>query len=147
MSHSTETSSPRRHPSQPLELRIDSHPANLRPARLAVEDFARSHGLSDKECDEIGLALNEAMTNVIRHQYGGDISRPIVVSATWQANQLRVSIRDFGKPFNPANLPASPPDPTCPGGLGLLCMRRCADEVHFEQLTDGMLLTLVKRHA
>jgi anti-sigma regulatory factor (Ser/Thr protein kinase) len=147
MPQSNTSSSPSVPDGKPLEMRIDSHPANLRPARLAVEKFARGHGMSDKSCDEIGLALNEAMTNVIRHQYGGDISRPMVITATWHADTLRVSIRDFGKPFNPATLPASPPDPTCPGGLGLLCMRRCTDEVRFEQLSDGMLLTLVKRHA
>jgi anti-sigma regulatory factor (Ser/Thr protein kinase) len=147
MSRDTSTSRSLAHDSESLELRIDSHPANVRPARLAVEHFARSHGMSDKSCDEIGLALNEAMTNVIRHQYGGDISRPIVVRAAWAPDQLRVSIRDFGKPFNPSSLPAKPPEPGCPGGLGLLCIRRCMDDVKFEQLSDGMLLTLVKRHA
>ena len=147
MSHDSKTSRPLPHDSKPLELRIDSHPANLRPARLAVEQFARSQGMSDKSCNEIGLALNEAMANVIRHQYGGDNSRPIVVTAARVGDQLRVCIRDFGKPFNPSTLPANPPQPDCPGGLGLLCMRRCVDDVKFEQLSDGMLLTLVKRHA
>jgi anti-sigma regulatory factor (Ser/Thr protein kinase) len=132
--------------SGPLELNIVSDPANLRPVRLAVEQYARANGMGPIDSDSVGLVVNEAIANVIRHQYGGDRGRPIQVLAEDAGGALRISIRDWGQPFDPEKLPRKAPDPSRPGGLGLLCMRNLMDEVTYTRLSDGMLLTLVKRH-
>ncbi len=133
-----------------IELKIASDPANLRHVRKQLEDFALSAGLTREECDDLGLAINEALANVIRHGYGGATDQPILVTAQRRPGEVCLSIRDWTKPFNPAALPevaAVIPsvDTIRPGGLGLLCIRRTMDEVTYEPLPDGMLLTLVKR--
>ncbi|HTW95956.1 MAG TPA: ATP-binding protein [Tepidisphaeraceae bacterium] len=133
-----------------IELNMLSDPATLRPVRLAGEEFCRQSGLSVKESEEIGLAVNEAIANVMRHQYHGDPTRPIRVTFSRQDGQVKIEIRDWGKPFDPAKLPKgevrSPdPDQIKPGGLGLICLRKLLDRVEFIPQKDGTLLTMSKK--
>ena len=72
---------PSRQPGERLELNIQSNPANLRQVRNAIEEFAHAAGLKQQQCDEIGLVVNEAVANVIRHGYGGATNRPIAITA------------------------------------------------------------------
>ncbi len=132
---------------QRIELKITSDPANLRRVRKQVEQFARSAGLSPEMSDAIGLALNEALANVIRHGYDGATDRPIVVSAEHGDGEFRVFIRDWAKPFDPSRLKPKRCGELTPGGLGMVCIRQLMDDVKFERLPDGMLLTMVKKTA
>jgi serine/threonine-protein kinase RsbW len=136
-----------------VELQFHSDPAFLRPVRLELEEFGRNAGLSSEQADQIGLVLNEALANVMRHGYGGAKDKPIRVTFDRQGaesqTQVRVEIRDWAKPFDPAKLPTAPPptdvEQIKPGGLGLHCMRMCMDQVTFTPQPDGMLLTMVKK--
>jgi anti-sigma regulatory factor (Ser/Thr protein kinase) len=133
-----------------FELKIASDPANLREVRHRIETFAEAAGMPRQACDDLGLVANEAMANIIRHGYGGAKDRPILVSAEVVAEAsngkaVKLSIRDWAVPFDPANLPCSKTDLLKPGGLGLVCMRKLMDDVQFARLSDGMLLTMVKR--
>lgn len=132
-------------PIRRVELKIDSHPANLRPVRKALEEFSTLAELGQDAADGIGLAVNEALANVMRHGYGGATDRPIQIAAELRTGEVRVLIRDWGPTFDPAVLPGGVHDPLKPGGLGLMCIRGIMDEVTYERLSDGMLLTMVKR--
>lgn len=136
-------------PSRPerIELKITSHPDNLRNVRKQVEKFARSIGMSSEMSDAVGLALNEALANVIRHGYDGATDRPIIVSAEHGEGELRVVIRDWAKPFDPSLLKPKPQDVLTPGGIGMACIGHLMDDVKFERLPDGMLLKMVKKTA
>jgi anti-sigma regulatory factor (Ser/Thr protein kinase) len=128
-----------------LELKISSDPANLRPVRKQIEALAQAAGLPREDYEAVGLVVNEALANVIRHGYNGATDRPIAISADVADGQIRLQIRDWSKPFDPAKLPKAKLDLLKPGGLGLICMRRLMDEAEFVPLADGMLLKLVKR--
>jgi anti-sigma regulatory factor (Ser/Thr protein kinase) len=128
-----------------LELNINSDPANLRPVRKQIEALAEAGGLPREACEAVGLVINEALANVIRHGYNGATDQPIAISAEVADGQIRLQIRDWAKPFDPAYLPQAPRDHLKPGGLGLICMRKLMDEAEFVPLADGMLLKLVKR--
>ena len=141
-----------------LELRMSSDPSVLRPVRLALEEYGREAGLPVEQADKIGLALNEALANVMRHGYGGATDKPIMVTfdrhGEGSGEEVCVEIRDWAKPVDPAKLPktAEQNDPLDvdaikPGGLGLLCMRRLMDEVVFAPQADGTLLTMKKKVA
>ena len=62
---------------------------------------------------------------------------------------VTIGLRDQARPFKPGKI--SPPDTKTPledrpvGGLGLLLMHRLMDEIRYETLPDGNLLTMVKR--
>jgi len=142
---SSTSSSPRR-----IELKVQSHPANLASVRKAIESFVSAQGFDEKAVAEIGLVVNEAMANVIRHAYDNKFDRPIHVSASMdqpagQADQVTIAIRDWGKGIDPSKLPPKPRDPLQPGGVGLICLRQWMDNVVFTPQPDGMLTTLVRR--
>jgi anti-sigma regulatory factor (Ser/Thr protein kinase) len=139
-----------------MELRMSSHPSVLRPVRLALEEYGREAGLACEQADKIGLALNEALANVMRHGYGGAVDKPIMVSfdrnGEGAGEEVSVEIRDWAKPVDPAKLPQTVEhnepldvDAIKPGGLGLLCMRRLMDDVVFAPQPDGTLLIMKKR--
>lgn len=130
-----------------VELKITSDPANLRGVRKQIEDFARSAGLPLESCHCVGLAVNEALANIMRHGYRGAKDRPIVVTARKYEAGVHLTIRDWAAPFDPSALPRGNHDPSTPGGIGLICIRKVMDEVQFSPLPDGMLLTMIKRAA
>jgi serine/threonine-protein kinase RsbW len=107
--------------------------------------LSSDNGFDQKACDEIGLCVNEAMANVIRHAYNGATDKPIDISAEVADGQVRIAIRDWGKGVNPDDLPPKPPNPLNPGGLGLICMRQMMDEMRYTPQRDGMLLELIRR--
>jgi serine/threonine-protein kinase RsbW len=132
-------------PPQKLELKIDSDPATLASVRKAVETLAENGGFDEKSVGEIGLVVNEAMANIIRHAYQGEPGRPIAVQAECRPDQILIRLRDWGSGVNPTSLPLREHDPLTPGGLGLVCLRQLMDEVIFAPQPDGMLLTMSRR--
>src|SRR5215471_1252096 len=119
-------------PPGPLRLRIESDPANLAGARQAVESLAAQIGFDDLAAGEIGLVVNEALANVMRHAYSGAKDRPIQIDADafdGSTGGIRILIRDWGSGVNPAAHPPKKYDPLVPGGLGLVCMRQLMDEM------------------
>jgi serine/threonine-protein kinase RsbW len=128
-----------------IRLNIKSDPANLAGARLAIERLCFEHGFERKACDEIGLCVNEAMANVIRHAYSGATDQPIEVSATIKDDRVRIEIRDWGNGVDPLSRPPKPPNPLRPGGLGLVCLKQMMHELEFVPQPDGMLLKMTRK--
>ena len=133
-------------PARRIELKVDSHPANLAPVRKAIETFASDSGFDEKSVAEIGLVVNEAMANVIRHAYGNRTDRPIQVTASADGRQIAITLRDWGSGIDPSTLPHRPHDPNTPGGVGLICLRQWMDEVTYAPQPDGgILATLIRQ--
>ena len=129
-----------------LETRLTSDPSNIAAVRRAVEELCCCKGGLDRDsAAEVGLCVNEALANVMRHAYAGTPGRPIAVTAQCQGDTLVVTIRDWGNGVNPASLPERPYDPLEPGGLGLICLKRMMTEVTYVPQPDGMLLIMKKR--
>ena len=128
-----------------LEIKVTSDPANLSSARKAVEALASRVGFDDKAVAEIGLCLNEAMANIIRHAYSGKTDKPIHVTAAFAGKQLSIEIRDWGSGIDPSTLPCRPYDPLEPGGVGLICLNQWMDRVSYTPQNDGMLTILQKK--
>jgi serine/threonine-protein kinase RsbW len=97
----------------------------------------------------VETAVDEACSNIIEHAYGGEGLGVIEVTVGIGKNELTVSLRDFGRPFTPEEVPE--PDIHAeledqPGhGLGLYFIRKWMDEVKFEFSPEqGNVLTMVK---
>lgn len=112
---------------------------------------ALAAGLTAKAAYAVRLAVDEACANIIEHAYqneGGEIE--CIVQDTM--DQLIVTLRDWGKPFDPDLVPepdiAAPLEERTKGGLGLYFMLKMMDEVKFDFPTDGPnKLTMVKKKA
>ncbi|MEA2710891.1 MAG: serine/threonine-protein kinase RsbW [Phycisphaerales bacterium] len=146
MSPSSTSTPPRR-----LELKITSHPANLAAVRKAIEAFAAANGFDAKGVDEIGLCVNEAIANIIRHAYRGQEDRPVHVAAMMEdrdGGTIVVTLRDWGIGIDPSTLPCRVRDPLEPGGIGMICLQQWMDRVTYAAQPDGgMLATMTRRRS
>src|SRR5580698_10435880 len=60
-----------------LRLEFSSDPSLLCAVRGAVERLTEAFGFSAADCRAVTLAVDEALTNIIRHAYNGRPDRPI----------------------------------------------------------------------
>jgi anti-sigma regulatory factor (Ser/Thr protein kinase) len=128
-----------------MTIRTTSDAAEIAPIRRQVESFVASHAFDEKSVAEVGLCVNEAIANIIRHAYRGKGGEPIEVTMSVVGEELEISLRDWGEGIKPGPLPEHKMDPMNPGGLGLLCLGRLMDRVTFTPQYPGMLLEMTKR--
>jgi len=114
-----------------------------------VSDAASAMGMDEETVYAMQLAVDEACTNVIEYAYQGRRGQPVTVECRDDDGKCVVVIRDRGRPFDPARVPA--PDVKAPvskrrvGGLGIYLMRKLMDDVRFRfDPATGNELTLVK---
>lgn len=127
-----------------LFVKTTSDTSQLAVVRRQVEAFCQDGGFDERAVGEIGLCVNEAMANIIRHAYRGRAGEPIEVTASITDGTLNVSLRDWGEGQPPGTLPTEKLDPMKPGGLGLICLGRLMDQVTFTPQPAGMLLELIR---
>ena len=133
-----------------ITLNIRANPEYLSVARAAVRAVTGAIGMDKEEAESITVAAVEAITNVIKHSYGGPCEKPIVVKlgkikCNEKTDALEILIRDFGKQVDPENIKSRDLDEIRPGGLGVHIMQSAMDEVEFTPAGDcGMQLRMVK---
>src|SRR5437870_1203577 len=66
-----------------LKLELHSDPEMLCVVRGAVQQLAEVAGLPEAECRSVTLAVDEALTNIIRHAYQGQGGRPSQLSCRY----------------------------------------------------------------
>jgi serine/threonine-protein kinase RsbW len=139
-------------PSLLLRMELRSDAEMLCVVRGALSPLAAGLGFSEAECHAVVLAVDEAMTNIIRHAYLGDKNRPI--HATFQrievphegasADALEIVLEDSGVKVNPKELCGRALEDVRPGGLGLHFIRESMDTVEFDHKSGRNQLRLVK---
>ena len=118
-----------------------------------IAEAAIAAGLDDDAAFQVQLACDEACTNIIEHAYA-EAAGKIEVGHTTRSGYFIVTIRDYGRAFDPSAVPEPAIAGETPidvdaleiGGLGLHFMRRLMDEVTFLfDHKNGNLLTMKKR--
>lgn len=128
-----------------VSLAIRSQPSELAGVRRQVEQFALEAGLSQAAASRVELAVDEALTNVIRHAYEGRSDGQIDIHLRREACWLQVVIRDYGREVDPATIRARDLDDVRPGGLGVHIIGECMDTaVYAPAEGGGTVLTLRK---
>jgi serine/threonine-protein kinase RsbW len=110
--------------------------------RSAVEALG---GAPDCEMDLV-QAIDEAVTNVLRHGYRGRPG-PLAIRIERSGDRLRATIEDRAPAFDPTGVPEPDVDgPTAlPGGMGIHLIRAATDAVlHQPRDGGGNVLTLVR---
>jgi len=132
-------------------MTIESDPSNIGVVRTAVEAFGAKHGFTRDQAEKVGLAVNEALANVIEHGYQGDVHQPIEISMdVLEADgcgrpALRLVIRDFGRHVDPACIKSRNLSDVRPGGLGVHIIRSVMDDVRYRCVPEGgMELVMLK---
>jgi len=129
---------------------FDANFHSLDEIREFVAEAARQADFSEKEIYSIQLAADEASTNIIEHAYAGIDDGKIEIDCRFEADELKIVMRDNGKSFDPSSVPEPNIEADLSerkiGGLGMYLMRKLMDEVHYESLPGtGNSLTMIKR--
>jgi len=135
-----------------LKLELISNPSVLCAVRGAVERLTESLGFSATECRAVTRAVDEALTNIIRHTYCGRADRPIEVlfrSVQRQADPepavgLEILLCDRGPAINPEQMCPRALEKVTPGGLGLHFIQQSMDIVEYNRTNGTNRLRLVK---
>ncbi|PYT57485.1 MAG: hypothetical protein DMG35_20190 [Acidobacteria bacterium] len=133
-----------------MELR--SNPEMLGVVRNALGQLAATLGFSELDCRAVVRAVDEALTNIIRHAYHGDAERPIEASFRRihaprdgeSADALEIVLEDYGVTAEPEKMCGRALEDVRPGGLGLHFIRECMDTVEFSRSNGRNQLRLVK---
>jgi anti-sigma regulatory factor (Ser/Thr protein kinase) len=127
-----------------FEMRLTSDPRLLPVVRSAVAQLAATLGFEDAQCRKITLAVDEALSNVIRHAYKNECNHIIELDCQAQADFLEFTFIDRGEPADPARICAQPLDKIALGGRGTHLIREIMDEVNYERLPGHNRLCLKK---
>src|SRR5579862_6645159 len=71
-----------------LKLELRSHPNLLCVVRGAMEPLMETLGFSAEQCREIIRAVDEAVSNIMRHSYRGRLDQPIEIYCSRVHRQL-----------------------------------------------------------
>ena len=126
-----------------------SAPKYLTLARCAMQNMLMVHGFSSDEIEEIVLAVDEALSNVIKHAYGGREEDRIYVSMRVDEHALEVVVKDFAEGgADPAEFKPRDLADLKSGGLGTHFRREVMDEVtYFPSLGEGHILKMTKKRS
>ena len=127
-----------------LKLEVPSDPQILCVVRSAVERFAALAGFSEDDCRSITLALDEAMTNIIRHAYGNRHDQAIELRCRVNQESVEFVLLDRGESVPPEKIRGRPLEEVRPGGLGTHIIAHIMDQVSYEPLPGGNQWKLVK---
>jgi serine/threonine-protein kinase RsbW len=131
-----------------FSVRLHNRLLELDRLAEAVEAFGQAHGLSPKLIYQIGLVLDELLTNTISYGYDDENEHGIEVSMAQEGKHLRFVLIDDAGPFDP--LSAKSPDLDSPvdarriGGLGVHLVRTIMDRVAYERVGKSNRLVLEK---
>ncbi len=124
-----------------IELCIVSKPVYLCVVRAAISTALERFGLDEADCGKVMLAVDEAVTNVIRHGYDNAEDRPIWVrfkpdGVNGKAGFVIV-VEDLGKQVEPELIRGRDLEDVRPGGLGVHIIKQIMDEVEYTKREGG----------
>ena len=129
-------------------IRLKNRLAELERVAGALAEFARQQRLATKVAFDLGLAVDEVLTNVMRYAYDGEAEREITVHVGRDGAAVTVEIADDGRPFDPRTIGAadvsSPLADRAVGGLGMHLVRALMDDVEYRREHGKNVLRMTK---
>ena len=129
-------------------LTVSASTEHLVTVRDFVATNARKHGFSEKEVDEIRLAVDEAFTNIIKHAYDFDKNKLISLKTGSENDSFWISISDEGRPYDPGTYT----EPNIAerikqgkrGGVGVYLIKKLMDKVEYSTIGSVNQIRLIK---
>jgi anti-sigma regulatory factor (Ser/Thr protein kinase) len=132
-------------PGLQLKFVLPSNPRYLPAVRGAIGALASVIGWDEPECRAITLALDEALTNVIRHAYHNRPDGVIELECVETAEGLEVALFDRGDGPDRSKICAREIGGDQAGGLGTHIIKDVMDTVSWRESPAGNWLVTTKR--
>lgn len=129
-------------------LRLPARAKSLDAFRTFAADALRQSGLEPSALGRVELVLEELLTNIFRHAYGGGPG-DVELACSADGGAFCLKLTDWGPPFNPLTQPA--PDTSAPldsrpiGGLGIHLVRHASDSLDYRREGDRNVVTVCVR--
>lgn len=91
------------------------------PALTFVEELSASFGFEQQECQQLRLALEEVMINVVVHGFADRPGVPFKLIIESAEDGLCLLVREKGIPFAPDKMPRYDPADMAGKNLGIGC--------------------------
>ena len=114
-----------------------------------VSQFCRDHGLSSEIENDLTLALEEILVNVICYGHPEGGKHEIQIWLSLEQDCVVATVEDDGMPFNPLEAPEpdlySPMETRPIGGLGIHLVRNITDGLEYRRNEGRNRLVMRKR--
>jgi serine/threonine-protein kinase RsbW len=131
-----------------FELTLKAEIGEIPGVSAALEQLMQVHSFSNEEILDTQLAVEEAVTNIILHGFGG-LAGKIHITCHATRGIIEIQIEDTAPPFNPLSVPDPDFTPDIQsrsmGGLGIFLIRKVMDDVIYRNDQGKNILVLIKR--
>ncbi|MBQ6825714.1 MAG: anti-sigma F factor [Clostridia bacterium] len=132
-----------------FSMTVLSRSANESFARACISAFALQLDPTLEEINDIKTAVSEAVTNCIVHAYKEGIGKIYITAEIFEANIIRIKIRDKGCGIENVEKAMEPLYTTVGGeraGLGFAVMQSFTDKITVRSVVGkGTTVTLTKK--
>jgi anti-sigma regulatory factor (Ser/Thr protein kinase) len=128
-----------------MKFSVPSDPRYLCVVRGAIGPLAAVIGWDESECLAIVLAVDEALTNVIRHSYHNRTDALMELECRESADGLEIRLMDNGEAPDRSKICAREIGCDQPGGLGTHIIQEVMDKVSYEESPEGNRFVAIKQ--
>lgn len=134
-----------------MVLEIPSSTELLSLVREVAKRVALLAGFDEKTAENVALAVDECVTNVIKHAYKGALDERIELRLEYRGKDLTIDVLDSGASVDPRAVPKVDLERYAAerrkGGLGVHLMGKIMDSVSYKRQARCNVCTLVKHKA
>ena len=116
-----------------------------------VEAFGEEHDLPRSIVNDLNVALDEVLNNIISYAYTDAADHPIAVELAFDGVEVTAVVTDDGVPFDPLLAPGPTLEPDLKkrrvGGVGIHFVRSLMDRYGYSRTNGRNVLTLTKHVA
>ncbi|MCI0412413.1 ATP-binding protein [bacterium] len=132
-----------------VEIHLPSMTKHLNAIRMLCCTLAESMGFGKRDSETAALAVEEALTNVIEHSYHGQEGKKMRVIFEMEGDKFTVRILHTGDQIDSSQFVlvdelAHFYKQKKRGGLGVLIMKKCMDEVTYKSGPDQNECCMIK---
>jgi serine/threonine-protein kinase RsbW len=132
-----------------VERRIVNRREEMLGIAAMVESFGADHALPGPAINDVNIALDEVLSNIIAYGFADGEQSEILVRLGYRPGEMVVEVVDSGKPFDPLTVPAPDLGTSLAarqiGGLGIHFVRSLMDEVAYARVSGKNRLRLSKK--
>lgn len=114
-----------------------------------VKEFAKDKTIPEGVIQKLSIAFDDLLNNIISYGYQDDEVHEITVVVDYAGDELAVTIKDDGIPFNPFT--GDDPDTSLSlddreiGGLGIHLVKQMMDEVSYARKADTNIVRIASK--